>query len=83
MERETEMRKIASQLEWGKGVKPISIVSKSRYLVRSGALTDMSHRNDETILTFGKRFTKSTLYIFLFNDLLLVTKFKRFVLLGI
>lgn len=79
MEREAEMRKIASQLEFGKGVKPISIILTSRYLVRSGALTHMSLRNDETILTFGKRFTKSTLHLFLFNDLLLVTKFKRFV----
>lgn len=77
MERETEMKKIASQLEFGKGVKPISIISNSRYLVRSGALTHMSLRNDDTILTFGKRFSKSTLYLFLFNDLLFVTKYKR------
>lgn len=79
MERKTEMKKIASQLEFAKNVTPFDIINNdSRWLVRSGSLTHMTLRTDETILTtFGKRFNKITLHLFLFNDLLLVTKPKR------
>lgn len=77
MERKTEIKKIASQLEFGRNVKPIEIIIGDRWLVRSGLLTHMTLRTDETILTtFGKRFNKVPLHLFLFNDLLLVTKTK-------
>lgn len=71
------MRKIATQLEFAKGVPPIEIVSENRWLIRSGNVTHMQQRNDEIKLTFGKRFTKVTLHLFLFNDYLFVTKQKR------
>lgn len=80
MERKTEMKKLASQLEFAKTVQPFDIVSTNdqRWLVRSGALTHMTLRTDETILTtFGKRFNKTQLHLFLFNDLLVVAKSKR------
>lgn len=77
MERKIEMQKIANELEFSKNVTPIPIADGKRWLVRSGLLTHMTLRTDETILTtFGKRFNKVPLYLFLFNDLLLVTKLK-------
>lgn len=84
MERKTEMKKLASQLEFAKNVTPFDIINSdsSRWLVRSGSLTHMTLRTDETILTtFGKRFNKTSLHLFLFNDLLVVTKPKRYVFL--
>lgn len=76
-ERENELKKIATQLEFPKGVQPIEIVLQNRWLIRSGSVIHMQQRTDETKLTFGKRFTKSQLNMFLFNDILLVTKAKR------
>ncbi|KAH0819327.1 hypothetical protein GEV33_003464 [Tenebrio molitor] len=76
-ERENEMRKIITQLEFGKGVPPVEIISEGRWLIRSGSVTHMQQRSDEIKLTFGKRFVKITLHLFLFNDLLIVTKPKR------
>jgi neuronal guanine nucleotide exchange factor len=73
-ERENEMRKIITQLEFGKGVPPVEIISEGRWLIRSGSVTHMQQRSDEIKLTFGKRFVKITLHLFLFNDLLIVTK---------
>ncbi|KAJ3642091.1 hypothetical protein Zmor_024907 [Zophobas morio] len=74
IERETEMKKIVTQLEFAKGVPPIEIISENRWLIRSGMVTHMQQRTDEIKLTFGKRFAKINLYLILFNDLLLVTK---------
>ncbi|KAK4876428.1 hypothetical protein RN001_012850 [Aquatica leii] len=74
MERETEVKKIASQIEFPRGIPSIKVASNSRWLVRSGVLTQMLARADDTKLTFGKRFSKVPLHLFLFNDLLLVTK---------
>ncbi|XP_044260068.1 uncharacterized protein LOC123008342 [Tribolium madens] len=73
-ERENEMKKIVTQLDFAKGVPPIEIVSENRWLIRSGTVTHMQQRTDEIKLTFGKRFTKVTLHLFLFNDYLFVTK---------
>ena len=78
IERETEMKKIVTQLEFAKGVPPIEIISENRWLIRSGMVTHMQQRTDEIKLTFGKRFAKINLYLILFNDLLLVTKPKRY-----
>lgn len=73
------MKKISGQLEFAKGVKPISIVDPNRWLIRSGVVTHMMARTDETKLTFGKRFNKVPLHLFLFNDMLFVTKLKKYV----
>lgn len=48
-----------------------------RWLVRSGEMTQLVWKADELKLTFGKKFHKLPLYVFLFNDLLLITKKKR------
>lgn len=77
MEQKMEMKKIESQLEFGKGVPQIQIARSDRWLVRSGYLVHLTVRTDETILTFGKRFTKVPLHLFLFDDLLVVAKSKR------
>lgn len=76
-ERENEMKKIVTQLEFAKGVPPVEILTEDRWLIRSGTVTHMQQRTDEIKLTFGKRFSKVTLHLFLFNDLLFITKPKR------
>ncbi|CAH0556152.1 unnamed protein product [Brassicogethes aeneus] len=76
-ERVIEMKKIASQLEFAKGVRPIKVFESGRWLVRSGNVTHMQPRNDDSKLTFGKRFNKVPLNLFLFNDILFVCKTKN------
>ncbi|RZC38474.1 uncharacterized protein BDFB_001401, partial [Asbolus verrucosus] len=73
-ERENEMKKIVTQLEFAKGVPPVEIVAEHRWLIRSGTVTHMQQRSEEIKLTFGKRFVKAILHLFLFNDFLFVTK---------
>lgn len=48
-----------------------------RALVKKGELTHLVWRGDDGKLTFGKKFTKSSIYIFLFTDLLVLTKRKN------
>lgn len=79
MERKVEMQKIQSQIEFDKNIKPIPLIKDSRWLVRSGQVTQMLNRGDDVKLTFGKRFTKVPLMLFLFNDILLICKTKWFV----
>ncbi|XP_075969163.1 ephexin isoform X4 [Anticarsia gemmatalis] len=47
-----------------------------RWLVRSGEMTQLVWKSDELKLTFGKKFTKIPLHLFLFNDLLVIAKKK-------
>lgn len=47
-----------------------------RWLVRSGEMTQLIWKTDELKLTFGKKFHKVPLHLFLFNDLLVITKKK-------
>ncbi|KAL0893568.1 hypothetical protein ABMA27_013757 [Loxostege sticticalis] len=47
-----------------------------RWLVRSGEMTQLVWKTDELKLTFGKKFHKIPLHLFLFNDLLVITKKK-------
>ncbi|XP_048479568.1 uncharacterized protein LOC105383149 isoform X3 [Plutella xylostella] len=47
-----------------------------RYLVRSGEMTQLVWKTDELKLTFGKKFHKVPLHLFLFNDVLVITKKK-------
>nr|CAH7746145.1 unnamed protein product [Callosobruchus chinensis] len=76
-DRQLEMEKIANTLEFSKTAPPINIVKENRWLLRSGTVTCFQPRSEDTRMTFGKRFTKFTLYLYLFNDLLLVTKKKN------
>lgn len=88
-ERREEMTLIASQLEFPHHIREIQLVmfeknkqnSKlQRWLVRSGDLTHFMWKvDDQSKLTFGKKFQKTAVYLFLFTDLLIITKKKRLV----
>lgn len=79
-----EMQYISRQIEFPSDISPLPIVpmgipapnSRRRALVRKGELTHLIWRGDDGKLTFGKKFTKSAVYIFLFTDLLVLTKRK-------
>ncbi|KAJ8970097.1 hypothetical protein NQ314_001387 [Rhamnusium bicolor] len=75
-EREIELQNIFRNLEFAKDIVPVNIVLPNRWLVRSGAVTNIQPKNDDSKMTFGKRFNKVQLYLYLFNDLFLVTKEK-------
>ncbi|XP_047112371.1 LOW QUALITY PROTEIN: rho guanine nucleotide exchange factor 26-like [Schistocerca piceifrons] len=75
MERMEEILILSRQLEFGREVRPLPIISSSRWLVRSGEVTQLVWRGDDK-LTFGKRLGKIPLHLFLFTDLLIVTKKK-------
>ncbi|KAK3912006.1 Ephexin-1 [Frankliniella fusca] len=76
MERYEEMMLLSRQLEFSQNVKPVPIISAARWLVKSGALTQMIWRNDDAKLTFGRKVNKITVHLFLFTDILVITKRK-------
>lgn len=79
-ERYEEMLLLSRQLEFSrKEMKMFSIASSSRWLIRSGPMTCISAQ--DTKLTITRKLTKQTnkLYLFLFNDVLVITKRKRYV----
>lgn len=80
-----EIEKISRQLEFNPTViRPLAIApagvlapgTKPRFLVKKGEFTHLIWRGDDAKLTFGKKFTKVTIYAFLFSDLLVLTKRK-------
>lgn len=72
MERMEELIAIKSQLQFK--VKEFPLISASRYLVKKGEVTEIvSDSNTKNIFKRSKP-TKNPLYLFLFNDILLVTK---------
>ncbi|XP_072391646.1 rho guanine nucleotide exchange factor 15 isoform X2 [Diabrotica undecimpunctata] len=76
-EQELELTKISESLVFDKDVPPIEINTQGRYIIRSGSLVCYQSRNeDQTKMTFGRRFSKISLHIFLFNDLFVVSKKK-------
>uniref|UniRef100_UPI003F69F5F4 rho guanine nucleotide exchange factor 16 isoform 5 n=1 Tax=Danio rerio TaxID=7955 RepID=UPI003F69F5F4 len=74
MERTEQMYTIQKQMEFGK-IKPFPLVSSSRWLKKSGELA--VYTDDLSI--FRKAFSFKSYYLFLFNDVLIVTKKKRLV----
>ena len=76
MERYEEMMLLSRQLEFPQNIKPVPIISSARWLVRSGALTQLVWRGDDAKLTFGRKVTKVNVHLFLFTDILVVTKRK-------
>ncbi|XP_075426622.1 rho guanine nucleotide exchange factor 26 isoform X2 [Ascaphus truei] len=70
MERTEMMVTIYSQLEFK--IKPFPLVSSSRWVLKRGELT--AYAEDTGI--FSKRTTKQQVYLFLFNDVLIITKKK-------
>ncbi|XP_026118245.1 rho guanine nucleotide exchange factor 16-like [Carassius auratus] len=71
MERTEQMYTIQKQMEFGK-IKPFPLVSSSRWLKKSGELA--LYTDDLSI--FRKAFVFKSYYLFLFNDVLIVTKKK-------
>nr|CAD7421147.1 unnamed protein product [Timema poppensis] len=78
MERMEEILILNRQLEFSREVKAVPIISSSRWLIKKGEVTHIVWRGDEGKLTFGKKFSKAGIYVFLFTDMLIVTKKKRF-----
>ena len=67
---------VSNQLDFA-DVKAISVMSASRWLVKKGELQRLSWRDiDAPRLTFGRKIHKQTVYVFLFTDLLVITKRK-------
>ncbi|KRF97622.1 uncharacterized protein Dwil_GK17141 [Drosophila willistoni] len=83
-EQAYELERISKQLEFPTHIRALAIApcgvpkqgAKPRFLVKRGELTHLMWRGDDAKLTFGKRFTKSNIYAFLFSDLLVLTKRK-------
>ncbi|CAG2054889.1 unnamed protein product, partial [Timema podura] len=76
MERMEEILILNRQLEFSREVKAVPIISSSRWLIKKGEVTHIVWRGDEGKLTFGKKFSKAGIYVFLFTDMLIVTKKK-------
>ncbi|XP_018363032.1 PREDICTED: uncharacterized protein LOC108761149 isoform X1 [Trachymyrmex cornetzi] len=73
--QEAEMEALARKLEYTSKIKPIML--RGKQLVRRGSVVQLSTKTDtEYKLTFGKKFTKTPLYLLLLTDYLLVTKLK-------
>lgn len=78
-----EMEVLSRQIEFPQSIRPLAILpvgvpapgnGSRRSLVRRGELTHLIWRGDDGKLTFGKKFTKTTVYAFLFTDLLVLSK---------
>ncbi|BES96896.1 Rho guanine nucleotide exchange factor (GEF) [Nesidiocoris tenuis] len=75
-ERLEEMVALSRALTFPKHLRPLPLMSASRWLVRSGQVVQY---NPDTKLTFSKKLTaprQTKLTLFLFNDLFFVTKKK-------
>ncbi|KAM3871648.1 rho guanine nucleotide exchange factor 16 [Diretmus argenteus] len=70
MERTEQMYTIQKQMDFGK-IKPFPLVSSSRWLRKRGELAVSTEE-----LSIWKAFSHRSYYLFLFNDVLIVTKKK-------
>lgn len=76
------MEFLSRQIEFPPNIRPLAIQPVGvpapgtipRSLVRRGELIHLVWRGDDGKLTFGKKFTKTSIYAFLFTDLLVLTK---------
>lgn len=75
-EQELELKKISESLEFDQDVPPIEINVEGRHIIRTGSVLCYQPRNEDTRMTFGRRFSKITLHLFLFSDLFVVSKKK-------
>lgn len=72
-----EMLILSQQLDF-REVKALPLISASRWLVKKGEATRIWWKEaSEAKLTFGRRVNRQSLFLFLFTDLLVVTKRKR------
>ncbi|KAG7519237.1 rho guanine nucleotide exchange factor 16 [Solea senegalensis] len=70
MERTEQMYTIQKQMDFGK-IKPFPLVSSSRWLKKRGELTVCTEE-----LSIWRAFSNRSNYLFLFNDVLIITKKK-------
>jgi len=77
MERMEEILILSRQLYFPNEVKAVPIISSVRWLVRKGELTHLVWRGDEGKLTLRKKVPEIQIHMFLFTDLLVITKKKR------
>ncbi|KAL7293794.1 hypothetical protein TKK_0012856 [Trichogramma kaykai] len=73
-ERRNEIEALSRKLEYSDKIAPLSLMD--RELIRSGTVIHLSIKSDDKKLTFGKKFHKTPLMLFLLTDYLLVTKLK-------
>ncbi|CAB0028771.1 unnamed protein product [Trichogramma brassicae] len=73
-ERRNEIDALSRKLEYSDKIAPLSLTD--RELIRSGTVIHLSIKSDDKKLTFGKKFHKTPLMLFLLTDYLLVTKLK-------
>ncbi|KAJ8257669.1 hypothetical protein GJAV_G00188410 [Gymnothorax javanicus] len=71
MERTEQMYTIQKQMDFGK-IKPFPLVSSSRWLRKRGELAVCTEEH----AIFWKAFSQKSYFLFLFNDVLIVTKKK-------
>uniref|UniRef100_A0A3Q3WU00 Uncharacterized protein n=1 Tax=Mola mola TaxID=94237 RepID=A0A3Q3WU00_MOLML len=71
MERTEQMYTIQKQMDFGK-IKPFPLVSASRWLKKRGELTIVSEE-----VSIWRAFGHKSYYLFLFNDVLIVTRKKE------
>ncbi|CAG9783397.1 unnamed protein product [Diatraea saccharalis] len=84
-ERVEEMFRLSQVIEFPPSVRNAPLLGPAcsrrdkkpvRWLVRSGEMTQLVWKTDELKLTFGRKYHKVPLHLFLFNDLLVITKKK-------
>ncbi|XP_055384121.1 putative uncharacterized protein DDB_G0282133 [Condylostylus longicornis] len=83
-EQAYEIERISKQIEFPATLRsfpiaPVGVLapgSKPRFLVKRGEFVHLIWRGDDAKLTFGKKFSKTNIYAFLFTDLLILTKKK-------
>jgi neuronal guanine nucleotide exchange factor len=85
-EQAFEMEVLSKQIEFPANITPFPLIPFNpsnrlpRTLVRRGELVHIIYRGDDAKLTFGKKATiKKNIYCFLFTDIMILTKKKRFV----
>lgn len=85
------MEMLSKQIEFQQNITPFPLIPfnttntgnnrLTRTLVKRGELTHIIYRGDDAKLTFGKKATvKKHIYCFLFTDVILLTKKKRYVI---
>lgn len=81
-EQAYELEILSRQIEFPPNIRPLPILpfgvpapgTVPRSLVRRGELIHLIWRGDDGKLTFGKKFTKTNIYAFLFTDLIVLAK---------
>jgi neuronal guanine nucleotide exchange factor len=77
MERMEEMMILSQQLYFPNEVKAFPISSSARWLVRKGELTHLVSGGDDGKRMLWKKLSRTQIHMFLFTDILVITKKKR------